>query len=64
MRRVASNRSEGLALLMRRPPVGLPAGAQTAIDPLAQLRTLSELVELGLLSVEEYERQRRLVGDG
>ena len=63
MRRVATTRSDGLALLMRPPPVALPAGAHAAIDPVAQLRALSEMVEDGLLSVEEYERQRRLVGD-
>jgi hypothetical protein len=64
MRRVATTRREDIALLMRRPPVAMPAGAHTAIDPVAQLRALSEMVDEGLLSVEEYERQRRLVGDG
>ena len=64
MRRVATVRSDGLALLMRRPPVAVQPGAQPAIDPVAQLRALSELVEQGVLSVEEYERQRGLVGGG
>jgi hypothetical protein len=51
-------------LLVRRPQsgwAGEPRAELIVIDPVAQLRELAALAEEGLLTTEEYERQRRRV---
>ncbi len=64
MRRNTRARDEGVDLLVRRPQSGWAADARAEdliIDPVAQLRELAALAEEGLLTGEEYERQRRRV---
>ncbi|WP_028660033.1 hypothetical protein [Nocardioides insulae] len=38
--------------------------AENAVDPVAQLHALADLVDRGLLTLEQYEAQRRVVLDG
>jgi len=49
-------------LLVRGPATS--AHPELAVDPAAQLLTLAELVERGVLTLEQYEVQRRRVLDG
>lgn len=49
-------------LLVRGPATALRP--ELAVDPAAQLRTLAELVDRGVLSLDQYEAQRRRVLDG
>jgi hypothetical protein len=38
-------------------------GTAFIIDPRAQLREITDLVERGLMSLDEFERQRRKITD-
>ena len=38
-------------------------GTALIVDPRAQLREITDLVERGLVSLEEFERQRRKIAD-
>ncbi|CAM3608238.1 SHOCT domain-containing protein [Isoptericola cucumis] len=49
-------------LLVRGPATSLRP--ELAVDPAAQLQTLAELVDRGVLTLEQYEAQRRRVLDG
>ena len=60
MRRVAASRRSHVDLLRRRPlldPVVGTSPASTAVSRVDQLRVLLHLVERGVLSAEEMERQ-------
>lgn len=62
MRRVAASRERHVDLLRRRPtldPVAVDQGAP--VRRVDQLRALLQLVERGVLSAEEFERQERKV---
>ena len=64
MRRVASSRRGHVDLLRRRPalgPMATPAAAPEALRRVDQLRALMRLVERGVLSAEEFERQEERV---
>ena len=64
MRRVAVSRRQHVDLLRRRPtldPVAVEATAPAAVRRLDQLRALLRLVERGMLSAEEFERQQAKV---
>ena len=67
MRRVRTTRLDRVDLLAR-PPSGSRSfdGGWTrlVVDPVEQLRELADLCDRGLLSTEEYERQRAKVLDG
>jgi len=67
MERVRATRRNH-ADLITRPPSGtgtLDGGwARLVVDPVAQLAGLADLRNRGLLSDEQYERQRRKVLDG
>ena len=58
------SRSQRLDLLR---PHGLNSveiwGTALIVDPRAQLREIADLVERGLVSLEEFERQRRKIAD-
>ena len=58
------SRSQRLDLLR---PYGLNNveiwGTALIVDPRAQLREITDLVERGLVSLEEFERQRRKIAD-
>jgi len=56
----ARSRRDGPDLLVRQ-PVTSASDAHEWVDPVAQARTLASLVERGMLSLEDYERQRRLL---
>jgi hypothetical protein len=66
MRRVRTTRLHQVGLLAR-PPAGCrwsdASWAGLVIDPVEQLRELADLRNRGLLSGEEYERQRLKVLD-
>jgi hypothetical protein len=52
-------------LLLRGPlTASSEPGAAPAIDPAAQVRELARLVERGLLTLDQYEAQRRRVLGG
>jgi hypothetical protein len=63
MRRVATSRREDLDLLSSTPSAVIVEDRWTAllIDPVAQVTELADLVARGLVSPEEFERQRRKV---
>lgn len=63
MRRVPGTREERPDLLTRTRPANPPEDPWVALllDPAAQLAELADLVERGLASPEEFERQRRKV---
>jgi hypothetical protein len=64
MRRVAVSRRQHVDLLRRRPtldPVVAEQAATSAVRRLDQLRELLRLVERGVLSAEEFERQEQKV---
>ena len=64
MRRVASSRRGNVDLLRRRPVLetaGLDPPAPDAERRVDQLRALMRLVERGVLSAEEFERQEERV---
>ena len=63
MRRVAASRREYLDLLSSTPTEVTVEGRWTAllIDPVAQIIELADLVARGLVSPEEFERQRQKV---
>ena len=63
MRRVATSRREHLDLLSMTPSEVPLEDRWTAllIDPVAQLTELADLVARGLVTPEEFERQRRKV---
>ena len=63
MRRVATSRREHLNLLSSTPSAVIVEDRWTAllIDPVAQVTELADLVARGLVSPEEFERQRRKV---
>ena len=63
MRRVAGSRREHPDLLVRPPGERRLEDMSTAllVDPAAQMVELADLVERGLVSPEEMERQRRKV---
>ena len=61
MRRVASSRRSHVDLLRRRPlldPVVVTSATSAAVNRVDQLRALLHLVDQGLLSAEELERQQ------
>ncbi|SKC66677.1 hypothetical protein [Krasilnikoviella flava] len=58
----AAGRRGAADLLVRGPATGLHP--ELAVDPAAQLRTLAELVERGVLTFDQYEAQRRRVLEG
>ncbi|MFB7797574.1 hypothetical protein [Isoptericola sp. NPDC056134] len=60
---VADTGRRGAADLLVRGPA-TAARPELAVDPAAQLRTLAELVERGVLTLDQYEAQRRRVLDG
>lgn len=53
-------RRDGPDLLVRQPATSA-ADPQEWTDPVAQVRTLAALVDRGLLSLDDFERQRRLL---
>ena len=58
MRRVAVSRRQHLDLLRRRPTLEpVPVEPPSAVRRVDQLRALLQLVERGMLSAEEFERQ-------
>jgi hypothetical protein len=60
MRRIRTTRLHDVGLLGR-PPAGSRADvawARLVVDPVDQLRELADLRNRGLLSLDEYERQR------
>jgi hypothetical protein len=63
MRRVATSRRELLDLLSRTPTELCLEDRWTAllVDPVAQVTELADLVARGLVSPEEFNRQRRKV---
>jgi hypothetical protein len=63
MRRVATSRRENLDLLSSSPVMATVEDRWAAllIDPVAQVAELADLVARGLVSPEEFERQRRKV---
>ena len=63
MRRVATSRREHLDLLSGTPSAVTVEDRWAAllIDPVAQVTELADLVARGLVSPEEFERQRRKV---
>ena len=63
MRRVATSRREHLDLLSGTPSevTVQDRWAALLIDPVAQMTELADLVARGLVSPEEFERQRRKV---
>jgi hypothetical protein len=63
MRRVATSRREHLDLLSSAPSAVTVEDRWTAllIDPVAQVTELADLVARGLVSPEEFERQRSKV---
>jgi hypothetical protein len=67
MRRVRTTRLHAVNLLARPPAVSRSTDggwAQLVVDPVEQLRELADLCERGLLSPEEYERQRAKILNG
>jgi hypothetical protein len=65
VRRARPTRLQGVDLLTRPPTVSRTHDGWTrlVVDPVEQLRELAELCDRGLLSDEEYERQRAKVLD-
>ena len=64
MKRVASSRRSHVDLLRRRPrldPVVAPSPAAAAVSRVDHLRVLLHLVERGVLSAEELERQQESI---
>ncbi|MGY2702362.1 MULTISPECIES: hypothetical protein [unclassified Nocardioides] len=62
MRRVAASRRQHLDLLRRRPTLDpVPVERPGAVRRVDQLRALLQLVDRGVLSAEEFERQERKV---
>ncbi len=64
MKRVASSRRRHVDLLRRRPvldAVAVDPPASRAVRRVDQLRALLRLVERGVLSAEEFERQEEKV---
>jgi hypothetical protein len=64
MKRVASSRRSHVDLLRRRPlldPVEETSPASAAANRVDQLRVLLHLVDRGLLSAEELERQQESI---
>lgn len=64
MKRVAQTRENHPGVLSRRPAIDRPLAETTVplpVDEVDQLRELVDLVDRGLLSREEFERQRRKV---
>ena len=61
MKRVATSRRRHLDLLRRRPVLAPVPVEQQPTQRLEQLRALLELVDRGVLSAEEFERQERKV---
>ena len=61
MKRVATSRRRHLDLLRRRPVLDPVPVEQQPTQRLEQLRALLELVDRGVLSAEEFERQERKV---
>ena len=61
MKRVATSRRRHLDLLRRRPVLDPVPVEQQPTQRLDQLRALLELVDRGVLSAEEFERQERKV---
>ena len=63
MRRLTRSRDECLDLLVRRPLSWTTSvtRAEFRVDRAAQIRELVSLVDRGLLTGEEFERQRRKV---
>jgi hypothetical protein len=63
MRRVATSRREHLDLLSGTPTAVTVQDRWAAllIDPVAQMTELADLVARGLVSPEQFERQRRKV---
>ncbi len=61
--RPAETREDRPDLLARGPAVDAAPGRQP-VDPTHQIRTLADLVDHGVLSLEQYEVQRRRVLDG
>ena len=67
MRRVHTTRLHRVDLLARPPSGSRPfdgGWTRLVVDPIEQLRELADLCDRGLLSTEEYERQRAKVLDG
>lgn len=67
MNRVASSRRHLVGVLRRRPrlgPVAFEAPSGAAVRRLAEVRVLLRLVERGLLSAEEFEREQEKVYRG
>jgi hypothetical protein len=52
--------------LLTRPPASNRGGSGTdlVLDPADQLEKLAQLVARGLLTIEEFERQRRRILEG
>jgi hypothetical protein len=64
MRRIARSRDECVDVLMRRPQSRSTSQSRAEslpVDAAAQLRELATLLREGLLSAEDFERQRRKV---
>lgn len=61
MRRVATSRRQHLDLLRRRPTLDPVAVEQQPGQRLDQLRALLRLVDRGVLSPEEFDRQQEKV---
>lgn len=59
-----ASRARRKDLLARSPSTAESANGEVVFDRAAQLRTLAHLVEIGVLSLEQYEAQRRRAVDG
>jgi hypothetical protein len=66
MRGIRAVRSENVDLLVRLPPAAydVTTGPASLVDPVAQLKELADMVDRGLLTLEEYEHQRVVVLGG
>lgn len=66
MKRVAGSRRRHVGVLRRRPRLdpGAPEAPGGAVRRLAEVRALLRLVERGLLSAEEFEREQAKVYRG
>lgn len=64
MRRVGAGRRDHADLLARLPASGRPSDGLRAapfVDPAQQILELADLVDKGLLTADEFERQRNKV---
>lgn len=60
----STGRAQGINLLARSPAIPDATGSELGIDPVAQLRALADLADGGVISVEQYDDQRRRALEG